>query len=313
MTLIANQFKKIILIVCAAIMAGCTPLPEKPTSIPESDSDRIQKGRYAQETDGGPMDHIDLSHIPDAIPKKETRTIAGNKNPYTILGKTYHLIKDESSYKERGYASWYGQKFNGYKTSNGEIYDMYAMTAAHKTLPIPSYVRVTNVTNGKTVVVRVNDRGPFHEGRIIDLSYAAAQRIGIHQHGTGLVDVEIVLPDDKPAIPRRADTQTNIQAVNAQTVNTQAVNTQAVNTQEIKLPENTYLQLAAFSTLDAAKEYSAKIAAQLAMIPVIHSDLAPKEIHRVRLGPFKTTQAVQAARDQLAKLNVFDVHLVYLK
>lgn len=294
MTLIANQFKKIIFIVFAAILAGCTPLPEKPPSIPESDSDRIQKGRYAQAKDGGPMDDVDLSHIPDAVPKKETRTIAGNKNPYTILGKTYHLIKDESSYKERGYASWYGQKFNGYKTSNGEIYDMYAMTAAHKTLPIPSYVRVTNVTNGKTVVVRVNDRGPFHEGRVIDLSYAAAQRIGIHKHGTGLVDVEIVLPDDKPAIPRRADAA-------------------VVNPPETKLPENTYLQLAAFSKLDAAKEYSAKIAAQLAMIPVIHSDLAPKEIHRVRLGPFKTTQALQTARDQLAKLNVFDVHLVYLK
>lgn len=296
MNLIQGQLNKIIFIVLTAILVGCDTLPEKPVVVPESesDSDKIQKGRYAQEKDNGPMQDVDLSHIPDAVPRKEVRTIAGNKNPYTILGKTYHLIKDESSYKERGYASWYGQKFNGYKTSNGEIYDMYAMTAAHKTLPIPSYVRVTNVTNGKTVVVRVNDRGPFHDGRIVDLSYAAAQRIGIHKHGTGLVDVEIVLPNDEPAIPRRAETN-------------------SINSAGTQLPDNTYLQIAAFSKLDAAKEYSAALATKLTFIPVIHSDLAPKEIHRVRIGPFKTTQALQAARDQLAKLNLFDVHPVYMK
>lgn len=295
MNFIPGQLSKIIFVVLIAIMTGCDTVPEKPVSDSdvESDSDKIQKGRYAQEKDNGPMQDVDLSHVPDAVPRKETRTIAGNKDPYTILGKTYHLIKDESSYKERGYASWYGQKFNGYKTSNGEIYDMYAMTAAHKTLPIPSYVRVTNVTNGKTVVVRVNDRGPFHEGRVIDLSYAAAQRIGIHKHGTGLVDVEIVLPNDGPAIPRRAEAP--------------------VNSTETRLPDNTYLQIAAFSTLDAAREYSAALATKMTFIPVIHSDLAPKEIHRVRIGPFKTTQALQAARDQLAKLNLFDVHPVYLK
>jgi rare lipoprotein A len=295
MNFIPGQLSKIIFVVLIAIMTGCDTVPEKPVSDSdvESDSDKIQKGRYAQEKDNGPMQDVDLSHVPDAVPRKETRTIAGNKDPYTILGKTYHLIKDESSYKERGYASWYGQKFNGYKTSNGEIYDMYSMTAAHKTLPIPSYVRVTNVTNGKTVVVRVNDRGPFHEGRVIDLSYAAAQRIGIHKHGTGLVDVEIVLPNDGPAIPRRAEVP--------------------VNSTETRLPDNTYLQIAAFSTLDAAREYSAALAAKMTFIPVIHSDLAPKEIHRVRIGPFKTTQALQAARDQLAKLNLFDVHPVYLK
>ncbi len=295
MNLIPDQLSKVICIVLIAIVTGCDTVPEKPVSDSdvESDSDKIQKGRYAQDKDNGPMQDVDLSHIPDAVPRKETRTIAGNKDPYTILGKTYHLIKDESSYKERGYASWYGQKFNGYKTSNGEIYDMYAMTAAHKTLPIPSYVRVTNVANGKTVVVRVNDRGPFHEGRVIDLSYAAAQRIGIHKHGTGLVDVEIVLPNDGPAIPRRAEAP--------------------INSTETRLPDNTYLQIAAFSTLDAARDYSAALATKMTFIPVIHSDLAPKEIHRVRIGPFKTTQALQAARDQLAKLNLFDVHPVYLK
>jgi rare lipoprotein A len=290
----------VVFILISILLAGCNTTPErtapgKTDSVSESDSDRIQKGRYAQEKDNGPTDDIDLSHIPDAVPRREARTIAGNKNPYTILGKTYHLIKDESSYKERGYASWYGKKFNGFKTSNGEIYDMYAMTAAHKTLPIPSYVRVTNVTNGKTVVVRVNDRGPFHEGRVIDLSYAAAQRIGIHKAGTGLVDVEIALPDDQPAIPRRAETTTTVSST------------------ETALPPNTFLQIAAFSKLESAKEYSAALSTQLIGIPVIHSETHPKEIHRVRLGPFKTTRELQNARDQLAKLKLFDVHVVYLK
>jgi rare lipoprotein A len=287
----------VVFILISILLAGCNTTPEhtpgKTDSVSESDSDRIQKGRYKQEKDHGPTEDVDLSHIPDAVPRREVRTIAGNKNPYTILGKTYRLIEDESSYKERGYASWYGKKFNGFKTSNGEIYDMYAMTAAHKTLPIPSYVRVTNLTNGKTVVVRVNDRGPFHEGRIIDLSYAAAQRIGIHKAGTGLVEVEIVLPNDQPAIPRRTETPTTLV--------------------ETALPPNTFLQLAAFMKLDSAKEYSAAIATQLAQIPVIHSETSPKEIHRVRLGPFNTAQELQNARDQLAKINLLDAHVVYVK
>jgi len=291
-----NGYIKILLILMIVSIAACETKKVKPGAPSgDSSSDQIQKGRYKQDRDGGPDVDVDLSHIPDAIPRKENRTLAGNKNPYTIMGTTYHLIKDEASYKERGYASWYGKKFNGFKTSNGEIYDMYAMTAAHKTLPIPSYVRVTNVENGRTVVVRVNDRGPFHAGRVIDLSYAAAQRIGIHKAGTGLVDVEIVMPNDQPAIPRRAEVK------------------QPQNITESVLPANTFLQIAAFSSLDSAKKYAASLATQLTFFPVIHSDLAPKEIHRVRVGPFKTTQELQNARDQLAKLNLLDVHLVYVK
>lgn len=295
MTKIVLCLKYAIALMLVLLVAACNSVPEKQSSKnTESSSDKIQKGRYAHDKDSGPGEEVDLSHVPDAVPRKEVRTIAGNKNPYTVLGKTYHLIKDESSYKERGYASWYGKKFNGYKTSNGEIYDMYAMTAAHKTLPIPSYVRVTNLQNGKTVVVRVNDRGPFHEGRIIDLSYAAAQRIGINKVGTGMVEVEIVMPDDPPAIPRRADQKQH-----------------AVN--DSKLPDNTYLQIAAFSSRDAAKNFAAALATQISLLPVVHSEMQPKEIHRVRVGPFKTNQELQLARQELAKNNVTDVHLVYVK
>ena len=191
---------------CCVFLAACTAPPAKqPTKKPPYNPN---DGRYSQDKDSGPDGEPDMSHVPDAVPRYEVRTNAGNKNPYTVLGKTYHLIEDESSYRERGYASWYGNKFNGYHTSNGEVYNMYAMSGAHKTLPIPSYVRVTNVANGKSVVVRINDRGPFHSGRIIDLSYAAAQRIGINKVGTGMVDVEIALPGDDAPIPLRADANT---------------------------------------------------------------------------------------------------------
>lgn len=248
------------------------------------------EGRYKHDKDFGPDEDIDMSHVPDAIPRSEVRTRAGNKNPYTVLGKTYYLMADETSYKERGYASWYGKKFNGYHTSNGELYDMYAMTAAHKTLPIPSYVRVTNVQNGKTVVVRVNDRGPFHEGRIIDLSYAAAQRIGIHKAGTGFVEVEIALPNDKAPIPLR---------------------NQAAGSVESALPPGTFLQVGAFGSRQAAQDFANRLRTRLTLPVVMASQTHPKEIHRVRVGPFKDAASLQQGRNQLARINIVEAHVVY--
>lgn len=249
-------------------------------------------GRYSQDKDSGPDGDPDLSKVPDAVPRYEERTSAGNKNPYTVLGKTYHLIEDESSYKERGYASWYGNKFHGHRTSNGEMYNMYAMSGAHKTLPIPSYVRVTNVANGQSVVVRVNDRGPFHSGRIIDLSYAAAQRIGINKVGTGLVDVEIALPGDAAPIPLRADKNTKVVA-------------------EAALPAGTFLQVGAFASKTSASQFAASLGTKLTIPVVIQSLSQPKEIHRVRLGPFKDAHSLQEAREQLARINILQAHVVY--
>jgi rare lipoprotein A len=144
--------------------------------------------------DGAPDIDVDVSHIPDAQPRHELVTEAGNKTPYEVLGKTYRVNFKTKNYSEIGYASWYGKKFHDYHTSNGELYDMLAMTAAHKTLAIPTYVRVHNLENGRSIVVRVNDRGPFHEGRIIDLSYAAAKKLGFHLAGTTKVRIEVVEP-----------------------------------------------------------------------------------------------------------------------
>jgi rare lipoprotein A len=139
----------------------------------------------------------DVDCIPEPVVTAEPRSPVGNRSPYTVLGKRYEVLDRVDGYQEQGIASYYGAKFHGRRTSNQEVYDMYAFTAAHKSLPLPSFARVTNLENGRSVVVRVNDRGPFHEGRVIDLSYAAAVKLGITQRGTGRVEVRALTPDGK--------------------------------------------------------------------------------------------------------------------
>lgn len=148
---------------------------------------------YAPRADEIPPNIADL---PDAVPQAEDKSPYGNPSSYEVYGKRYDILDDARGFKESGYASWYGKKFHGKRTSSGVPYDMYAMTAAHKTLPIPCYVRVTNVSNGKSVVVKVNDRGPFHDGRVIDLSYAAAAKLDMIGHGSTLVQLEALTPGD---------------------------------------------------------------------------------------------------------------------
>lgn len=136
-----------------------------------------------------------IENIPDAVPVVEPRSRYGNPDNYDALGEHYRVMKElPKSYREKGRASWYGKKFHGRRTANGEVYDMFKMTAAHKTLPLPSYARVTNKNNGRSVVVRINDRGPFHPGRIVDLSYAAAARLDLLHHGSAAVDLEVLTP-----------------------------------------------------------------------------------------------------------------------
>lgn len=146
-------------------------------------------GRYSISDDVAPEKPLSVDHIEDAHPKYEPYSRGGNRN-YSLRGESYQIIKDPKGFTEKGIASWYGKKFHGHLTSNGEIYDMYSMSAAHKTLPIPSYVKVTNLDNGKQAIVRINDRGPFHQGRIIDLSYAAAYKLDVVKTGTANVEIE---------------------------------------------------------------------------------------------------------------------------
>ncbi|MDB6162786.1 MAG: septal ring lytic transglycosylase RlpA family protein [Xanthomonadaceae bacterium] len=154
-------------------------------------------GLYAPEIqDSAPDGLPDVDQIPEPQVRAEPRSLYGNRSPYAVLGQTYSIIDNPTSYDEVGLASYYGNKFHGRRTSNLEVYDMYAFSAAHKTLPLPSYARVTNLANGKSVVVRVNDRGPFHEGRIIDLSYAAAVKLGVDRVGTARVEVKGLSPGE---------------------------------------------------------------------------------------------------------------------
>lgn len=152
-------------------------------------------GRYSMRNDAYPDDvPTGILDTPDAVPKDEPKSRGGNAKSYEVLDRTYFVLQSSEGYKERGGASWYGAKFHGHKTSNGETYDMFGMSAAHKTLPLPTYVRVTHLGNGRSVVVRVNDRGPFHSKRIIDLSYTAAAKLDMLRSGSAKVEVEAINP-----------------------------------------------------------------------------------------------------------------------
>lgn len=215
-------------------------------------------------SDGPPARHVDVSRIPDAVPAPVTRTRAGNAGRYTVLGKTYQTISDSQGYKERGLASWYGTKFHGKRTANGEVYNMYAMTAAHKTLPIPSYVRVTHVGNGKSVIVKINDRGPFHDNRVIDLSYVAARKLGIDATGTALVDIEDVTPNSGSTVQL-------------------PTNSPSQSTQASAGERSWYLQLGAFSEPQKAVSLQARVANVL--LETVNVIAGSDNLHRVIVGP----------------------------
>ena len=182
-----------IISICALLLlASCSSSPT-PTASGNS--------RYSIQQDRAPGGNLDLASIPEVVPEAVTRTMAGNRSPYTVLGKTYHVLATEQGYSERGVASWYGEKFHGHKTSNGEIFDMYLASAAHKSLPIPSFLRVTNLDNNRSIVVRVNDRGPFHGERLVDLSYAAALKLGYADRGTARVQLDAIVASGARPLP----------------------------------------------------------------------------------------------------------------
>lgn len=190
--------RSLTLLATALVIAGCASVvPRAPSTAPAT------SGKYYLDDGPGLNPPADLDSVPDAVPRLEALHRAANR-PYAVLGREYVPATTLTPYHERGVASWYGRKFHGQKTSIGEPYDMYAMTAAHPTLPLPSYARVTSVASGKSVIVRVNDRGPFLHDRIIDLSYAAAHRLGIAQVGSGEVDVEAILPGAMAQSPQAA-------------------------------------------------------------------------------------------------------------
>jgi rare lipoprotein A len=254
--------------------------------------------RDMQDTkDSGPTVPVNVSHIPNATPHPVVRTTAGNKSPYVVFGKRYTVLTDSHGFRQRGDASWYGTKFHGNRTSNGEIYNMYAMTAAHKSLPIPSYVKVTNVANRRSVVVRVNDRGPFHSDRIIDLSYAAAKKLGYAEMGVAPVIVEDVTPktDSGLIASEEADSASTALATSLDTTNSDTVKVSEHLPSFASPPA--YVQVGAFRQRQTAEQLRIKLMA------IIKHPVAVARSHddwyRVRIGPVHTVQSVAYLRRDL--------------
>lgn len=265
---------------------GSTATPPPPASglagAPRDNIHLSQSERYRQRADGQPRGpHVDISKLSEPVPTVEPRSRYGNKSPYTVRGKTYHVLPTAKGYEERGMASWYGNKFHGYMTSDFEKYDMYKFSAASKTLPLPSWVRVTNLKNGKSVIVRVNDRGPFVANRIIDLSYAAAVRIGIWPHGTGLVEVRAI----DPAHPRELSPPAAVPVAAGRT--------------------HIWLQVGAFGDRANAARVVARLRrAGLGPVEVTTIQVNGRDVRRVRLGPLDGVHAADSLSAKVVRIGL---------
>ena len=248
---------------------------------------------------------IDTSVIPNAKPKSEPITNAGNKSPYQVFGKTYRVLPTSKGYKATGIASWYGTKFHGRLTSNGEVYNMYGMTAAHKSLPIPSYARVTNVENGKSVVVRINDRGPFHGARLIDLSYVAAMKLGYADKGTAKVLIEVI---DTAVHPQTiANPPLIAQVIQKATITPKRKPTPKPTQANTAASSGNYLQVGAFSDVALANELKGKIRG-LTSKPI--SVRNQNNLFKLWIGPIANNlelQRIKAMLKNSANLSAFSV------
>lgn len=213
--------------------------------------------------DAHPDGELDVSLLREPEPRMEPRSRYGNRSPYTVLGKKYFVMDQANGYRERGVASWYGTKFHGRATSSGEIYDMCQFSAAHKTLPIPSYARVTRLDTGESVIVRVNDRGPFHEGRVIDLSFAAASKLGINKTGTAKVEVQALSEGESlPSVQVQSNS-----------------------------PDKPYLQVASFGIEDNAKSLKQRLqSADIDDVFIQKQRVNDDTVWRVRIGPLKSAE-----------------------
>lgn len=278
----------ILITLTALILGGCAQkAPESGQAVSDNAGNyNPNAGRYSMQHDSPQLEPLDLSSIQLVQPRWEQRTRAGNSSPYTINGQTYHVLESEEGYTATGNASWYGRKFHGHKTANGEVYDMFQLTAAHRTLPVPSYARVTNLDNGREVVVRINDRGPFHDGRVIDLSYAAASLLDYAERGTARVRVEAVLPDRAP--------------LNAAGDIAQGPSPATVGA---SLDGEEYLQVGAFSSYEGAQKLVQSLSGVTALPAFIRSEQGhdSRELHRVRIGPVMPGRNLQSLVDSLVE------------
>ncbi|NYS62178.1 septal ring lytic transglycosylase RlpA family protein [Vreelandella salicampi] len=286
-----NKLAPLALLILALFLSGCASRDAQRTE--HADGAGLQQteqstpagsdGRYALSGDAYPLDPPDVSRVPDAEPRDEPQSRAGNRSSYQVWGKTYRVLPDSTGYSQEGTASWYGEKFHGYATSNGEIYDMYKMTAAHRSLPLPTFARVTSLDNGNSVIVRINDRGPFHSEREIDLSYAAASRLGFIDEGTGHVKVEAIDPKRWQA-----------GASDANPAPEPAARESVTGSAEETAPF--YLQIAALGSAESANRLKNQLQSELRHDVRVTNEA---DVYRVQVGPVRRQQDEQSLRESL--------------
>lgn len=247
--------------------------------------------------DDGPGEEVpaNLDEIPDAEPKWEPLYKPALK-PYTVLGKSYVPQSSLQPFKQRGLASWYGKKFHGQKTSNGEIYNMFGMSAAHTTLPLPSYVRVRNLSNDRTVIVRVNDRGPFHSGRIIDLSYTASHKLGLIGRGSGEVEIETVMPGEK------GTTYASVGSPTKPVVVPPPVEARPMDRSiDENIPPGIYLQFGAYANRQSADGLRNELTREMEWAPQPIRLSSTGTIHRIQMGPFATRAEAEVIAERIQR------------
>jgi rare lipoprotein A len=291
-------------------LSGCgTPAKREPA----------RPGGYYLDDGPGAKPPANLDGIPDAVPRVEPIN-RGTARPYVVMGKSYTPMTSLAPYKARGIATWYGRRYHGKPTSSGETYDMYAMTAAHTTLPIPSYARVTNLKNGRSVVVRVNDRGPFVDGRIIDLSYTAAHRIGVLAGGNALVEVESFLPDGAGTMVASTPPQPAASAPKPEGAPLAAA--QAPEPPAAQLPDpgplpaasanappvpvttdagGVYLQLGAFGSRENAENFLARMKLQIEWLAAALHVFSRDGLYRVHAGPYPREAEARRDADRISQ------------
>jgi rare lipoprotein A len=286
----------LLIAITVALLTACSSKPPKPSSAAGTTPTRL--GVYYK--DDGPPSALpaDLDRIADAVPQDEPLHRFANR-PYNVFGVNYTPLTALTPLRQRGIASWYGRKFHGQKTAIGETYDMFAMTAAHPTAPLPSFARVTGVRSGTSVIVRVNDRGPFHAGRVVDLSYAAAHRIGIAQAGSGEVEFELLMPPysrtAESAVASRASPPATVVSSRetSATGDNLSITTVDPIARDDRAMQRFFVQLGAFGNFGNAQAFQGRMADELGVNPVVRQ---VGGMFRVQLGPFASMNDAQSAR-----------------